>query len=81
MLSPAQAIASFLTCFVFFLLLFAAIFFLSFSLSTSTFFFFHNQTKKTNLPQAKAVDSVMKDINARFGKGSIMYLGGEPEKM
>ena len=31
--------------------------------------------------QAKAVDSVMKDINARFGKGSIMFLGGEPEKM
>lgn len=32
-------------------------------------------------PQAKAVEAVVKDINARFGKGSIMFLNSEPEKM
>lgn len=32
-------------------------------------------------PQSKAIDAVVKDINARFGKGSIMFLNAEPEKM
>ena len=48
------------------------------STSSSLSLFLETDSHRT---QAKAVDSVMKDINARFGKGSIMFLGGEPEKM
>ena len=48
---------------------------------TSSLSLLFSFSKKSHTTQAKAVDSVMKDINARFGKGSIMFLGGEPEKM
>lgn len=31
--------------------------------------------------QAKALDSVLKEVNQRFGKGSIMKLGGIAQKV
>ena len=31
--------------------------------------------------QAKALENVMKDVNARFGKGSLMCMGAEPDKI
>ena len=31
--------------------------------------------------QAKALDSVLKEVNQRFGKGSIMKLGGTAVKV
>ena len=31
--------------------------------------------------QAKALDGVMKEVNARFGKGSLMKMGSQPDKI
>lgn len=31
--------------------------------------------------QAKALDAVLKEVNSRFGKGSIMKLGSTPVKV
>ena len=31
--------------------------------------------------QATALENVMKDVNARFGKGSLMCMGAEPDKV
>lgn len=31
--------------------------------------------------KAKALENVMKDVNARFGKGSLMCMGAEPDKV
>lgn len=31
--------------------------------------------------QAKALDGVMKEVNARFGKGSLMKMGSQPDKV
>lgn len=35
----------------------------------------------TPLEKAKALDSVMKDVNTRFGKGSLMKMGSQPDKI
>jgi hypothetical protein len=40
---------------------------------------FDNSPRKHT--QARAVSNVIDEINARFGKGSIMYLSAEPMKM
>jgi hypothetical protein len=31
--------------------------------------------------QAKALDGVIRDVNARFGKGSLMRMSATPEKV
>ncbi len=31
--------------------------------------------------QAKALDGVMREVNARFGKGSLMKMGSQPDKV
>ena len=31
--------------------------------------------------QAKALESVIKEVNKRFGKGSLMKMSGEPMKV
>ena len=33
------------------------------------------------LMQAKALDGVIRDVNARFGKGSLMRMSATPEKV
>jgi len=33
------------------------------------------------LPQSRAVQNTVDDINSRFGRGTIMYLSAEPIKM